>query len=138
MTDSGPTRSVADARAVVLGVGAFVLAAAAIVAAVGPRHVPVGPGLAPVAGLVGLIAPVVGYRSYLYLGETSRRPLGPRFVAATALGVGVTGAAAVLGVVAFYLSSRLPALIGLVTHVMLTGAIWPSDWRLDAFDRDRT
>ena len=112
------------------------LLAAALVASVGPRPTVALAALAPPAGLIGIVAPVIGYRLYLYLGETSVRPLGERFVVATSAALGITAGAAALGILAFFVSNRPAALIGLVTHVLLAGALWPSSERLESFDRE--
>jgi hypothetical protein len=56
-----------------------------------------------------------------------------RFVRATVLALACTEAAATLGVVAFLLSRRPEGLIGLVMHVLLAGAVWPSRDRFETF-----
>jgi hypothetical protein len=90
------------------------------------------------AGLVGLVSPVIGHKLY-----TSRRDGTPadadvatrcrRFVMATILALAITEAAALFGVVVFMLSGRWTALTGVLTHVLLAGAIWPSPDRLQPF-----
>jgi hypothetical protein len=90
------------------------------------------------AGLLGIVSPVIGYRLLAMFEE--RVPAGAglergcqAFLRATLLAAGAGEGIALLGVVAWMLSGRLTALIGLVTHVILVGAIWPSAARLDRF-----
>ena len=52
---------------------------------------------------------------------------------ATVTALGVTEVAGLFGVVAYILSGRLIALSGVLTHIILAGAIWPSRERYDAF-----
>jgi hypothetical protein len=96
------------------------------------------PALALAAALAGLVAPVGGYRLYRAL----RRGIPPRaeasarcavFQKATVLALGITEGIALVGVVVFALSREWIALTGVVTHVLVAGAIWPSRARLDDF-----
>jgi hypothetical protein len=94
--------------------------------------------LALPAAILGLIAPVVGYRAFH--GIRSRVPREAdtqvrcdRFQKATVAALSVTEGAALLGIVAHMVSGDWPALTGVVTHVILTGAIWPSRARVDDF-----
>lgn len=90
------------------------------------------------AGLFGLLAPVIGFRLYEWLRSRGGDPeteleAGKRFSNATLLALAVTEAAGALGVVAYLFSGRLVALTGLLTHVLLAGAIWPSMDRFELF-----
>jgi hypothetical protein len=94
--------------------------------------------LVPPAALLGLISPVVAYRLYLRMRE--RIPADAdahfrchRFLTATVLAVAITESIALFGVVAFMLGGGYAALIGVVTHVILVGAIWPTRERLETF-----
>lgn len=90
------------------------------------------------AGLLGLVCPVIGYKLY-----TSRRDAIPPeadvrarcgvFMTATVLALAITEAAAFFGIVVFLLSRDWTALTGVLTHVLLAGAIWPSADRLQLF-----
>jgi len=90
------------------------------------------------AALFGLIAPVLGYRIYLHLRDSV--PAGESvdvvcglYLRATVFALGITEAAALLGVVAFMLGGGAFALVGLPMHLLLTGALWPSDEKLARF-----
>jgi hypothetical protein len=90
------------------------------------------------AALAGLVAPAIAFHLYRRLQEKAGEEPDPgrrasRFVTATVLSLAVTEAAAIFGTVAFLLSSRSIALIGVVLHVLLCGAIWPSRDRMDSF-----
>ena len=96
------------------------------------------PGMAPPIGLLGLISPVIAYR--LYLLEKERIPpeadvlrRSRVFVRANLIAVAVSEFVALLGVVAYVLSGRPVALLGVLTMVLLVGAIWPSPERLESF-----
>jgi hypothetical protein len=90
------------------------------------------------AALLGLISPVIGYRLYLWSRE--RVPAGEktearcdRFLRATILALAVTEGVALFGVVAFMVGGGPFALVGVLTHLLLTGALWPSDEKLARF-----
>lgn len=103
---------------------------------------PLGGGRAQVmvlpAALFGLVAPAVGYRVYHTMRERNPRdePLRVRcqaFLRAIIVPLAITEGAALLGLVVYMLSRDLVALTGSLTHVLLTGAVWPSRTRLDLF-----
>ena len=87
----------------------------------------------------GLVSPVIGYRLYAWSRE--RMPPGrvapraaPTFLRATSLALAVTEGVALFGIVALLGSAPLlAALIGVVTHVILAGAVWPTPERLESF-----
>ena len=96
------------------------------------------PALGSLAALAGLVSPVIGYRLYAWLRE--RVPPGAShavrcagFLRATALSLAVGGTVALFGIVAYGLSSVFAALIGVVTHMILVGAVWPTPERLETF-----
>jgi len=98
--------------------------------------------LAPPAALLGLVSPVIGYRLYALLAErvSPTEDAGARrgaFLRATVVALSVADGVAVFGIVAFALSGKPMALIGVLTHVILTGAIWPSEERLETFLESR-
>jgi hypothetical protein len=90
------------------------------------------------AGLLGIVSPVVGYRLYHLMlerippraGADERRAV---FVRANVLAMGVTEAVAFFGVLVYGVTGEWVALTGLVTHVLLAGAVWPSPERLELF-----
>lgn len=88
------------------------------------------------AMLVGLFALAVAWRVYVALGAggaSGEEGRCRRFVMATVLAMAVTECAALFGIVAFMLSREWAALAGVATHVILCGAIWPTEARLDSF-----
>lgn len=90
------------------------------------------------AGILGIVSPVIGYRLFHLLREKLPAGAGEaeraaRFLRATVSGLAVTEAAALFGVAAYLLSGELQALMGLGMHMILTGALWPSEERLAAF-----
>ncbi len=90
------------------------------------------------AALFGVVSPVIGYRLY----HTIRDRLAPdasdgercrAFLQANLVALAVTEAAAFLGIVAYMLSREPWGLLGLLMHVLLAAAIWPSDERFHGF-----
>jgi len=122
-------------------VGAAVLGVLVVLALT--ELLPTGDALvaaAPPAALLGLVSPVVGYRLYLWVRERAARPASRAercgaFVRANLVAMAVTEGAALFGIVAYLLSGRLFPLVGVLTHVLLAGAIWPSAEKLDLFLR---
>jgi len=126
-------------RAVALTLVAAMLAMAVGVAFVAREIPPRADGdvagvLVPLTALFGLVSPVLGYRLYLLIRERPAPAAVERFRTATILGLAVTESAAFSGLIAYLLSGRVETLIGLVTHILLAGAIWPSDERLRMFE----
>lgn len=119
--------------------GAMAAGALALAAATGlaePR--PAVPVLGSAAALAGLVSPLIGYRLFAWLRE--RVPPGAShaercagFLRATLLSVAAGESVALFGIVAYWLSSALAALIGVVTLVILAGAVWPTPERLESF-----
>lgn len=96
------------------------------------------PALGSLAALTGLVSPVIGYRLYAWLRE--RIPAGAShaarcagFLRATELALAVGAGIALFGIVAYCLSAVFAALIGVVTHMILVGAVWPTPERLETF-----
>ena len=90
------------------------------------------------ASLLGLVSPVIGYRVYGWLGSrvpsgTAPASIDRAWVRATVGALVVTESAALLCAIAF-LSTRDPTTyLGPAMHVLLTGALWPSAERRNAF-----
>jgi dolichol kinase len=102
---------------------------------------PLGSGLerlvAP-AALAGLVSPVIGYRIYSSIRDRrrtdgSRASRGAAFLRATLIALALSEGIALLGIVVFLLSGAIAALTGVLTHVLLAGAVWPTVERLDLF-----
>ena len=92
--------------------------------------------LAGPASLLGLVAPVIGYRLWLWMLEqvpagADARQRCERFARATLVALSITELAAVLGLVAWVASGEPFTLAAVVTHVVLAGAIWPRRERLE-------
>jgi len=123
------------ALALVAGTVALALAIAVIARQI-PPHPDGGAArvMVPLSALFGLVSPVLGYRLYLLIRERPAPAAAERFRTATILGLAVTEGAAFSGLIAYLLSGRYETLIGLVTHILLAGAIWPSDERLRMFE----
>ena len=90
------------------------------------------------AGLIGLVSIAMGYRSYEWIrsrldADASGPTRSRAFFVATVTALGVTEAAGLFGVIVYILSGRVVALSGVLTHVILAGAIWPTRERHDAF-----
>jgi len=136
--DAEPVESSALARSRLIAGGSVV--GVLLVAAVGSLF---DPGrrlesIAPTVGLLGIVSPVIAYRLYLWEKErippqadSTRRARG--FVRATLIAVSVSESIALSGVVAYVLSGRIVALLGVLTMVLLVGAIWPTSERLESF-----
>jgi hypothetical protein len=120
------------AAALVLGVLAFIA-----VSGILPRVPSLGVLVLPAAAF-GAISPVFGYRLYLLLREriapgASAAECRATFLRAVVLALAVTDAAAVFGVLVHALTGDLLVLIGAFMHVLLAGAIWPTEDRLQLF-----
>jgi hypothetical protein len=122
-------------------VAAVLLAAVLALAAIAIRMRP-GTGalrlLVVPAALAGLVAPVIAYRLYSRVGARAapEADIGARcgaFQQATVIALAVTGGAALFGIVTYVTSSDLAVMTGVATHVLLTGAIWPTRVRLESF-----
>jgi len=90
------------------------------------------------AALLGILSPVIGYRIYLALRRRTPQEAGieqrcQRFFTATIVAMAVTEGIALFGVVAFMLSGAPACLIGVLTHVILAAAVWPTPERLELF-----
>lgn len=125
-----------QARLLCGAMAAGVLALAAATSLVEPR--PAFPVLGSAAALAGLVSPLIGYRLLAWLRE--RVPPGAShaercagFLRATLLSVAAGESVALFGIVAYWLSAVLAALIGVVTLVILVGAVWPTPEKLDSF-----
>ena len=122
--------------AVALVAGILLLTAFSGIVRISPRM----PAIASLAALLGIISPLIGYRLYAWLRERDRPGSSHEircqtFVSAAVLALAVTEGVALFGVIAYWLTSEPQALIGVVTHVILVGALWPTPERLENFLR---
>ena len=128
-SDRASTLSTARAIAAVLAVGPLLLTALA------PLVSPVQAGsrLVVPVGVLGIVAPALGWRLQARIrdGVAGGVEAGRRaYLRSVALGLAVTEGAALLGVVVWLLTREVPALIGLPMHLLLAGALWPTEQRL--------
>jgi hypothetical protein len=116
-------------------VGAALLLAV-VVGLIGPSDAL--PGIAVPATLLGLVSPAIAYR----LPQVVRERLSPdvepgqrcaAYLRGVVLALAVAEGAAMLGIVAYLLSGKLSSLVGVLTLVLVAGALWPSEDRLTAF-----
>lgn len=82
-------------------------------------------------GLLGLIMLVVGWRVHAAMGERASEiddvAAGcARYTTALLIPLALTEGVAFVGIVAFMLGAELVALTGVLTHVLLTGVLWPT------------
>jgi hypothetical protein len=95
-------------------------------------------GLVVPAAVMGAASPAIAFRLYQLMRDrlTPESTVEHRrevFVRANVLCFAITEAAAVFGAVVFALSGAPLALIGVGMHVLLAGALWPSQEKLEAF-----
>lgn len=135
-SQGAPERALAAARLV-----AAMMALAPVllfVVAHAVRREPTLSSLAPAAAVAGLLVPMVGYR--LYHGLRGRIPpeadvpaKSAAFLRATLLALAVSDGVATFGGVAYFLARDPVTYLCLATHLILTGAVWPSPSRLEHF-----
>lgn len=133
---SRPETALHHARLVFVAATASVVALLAVAGWIEPPGKALG--LAFPVSLIGLISPVIGYRLYLLQRERIPAAAGPAercraFLRAGILALAVTEGVALLGVIGYALSGTLSALSGVLTHVLLVGALWPTRERLESF-----
>lgn len=138
MTDDGPSPATTlnTARLMAGGMAAGVLFIAALSGLFEPSgalSALIGP-----AALFGLVSPVLGYRLYLLMRErvptAADTPERCRtFLRATLSALSITEAAALFGVLVFVFTAEWYAAVGVATHILLTGALWPTQERLGTF-----
>lgn len=127
-------RIVAGALALAPLIVAGVLSAVELRAPIGPLALP--------AALAGALAPAVAYRLFRML--RARVPagagvavLGDRYLSGLVVALGVTQAAALVGVLVSEFTGEPLALLGLATHVLTVGVLWPTDERVLGFHAER-
>jgi hypothetical protein len=94
--------------------------------------------LMPPAALLGIVSPVIGFRIHLALKRRIPQEAGieqrcQRFFTATIIPMAVTEGVALFGLIAFMLCREPACLIGVLTHVILAAALWPTPERLELF-----
>jgi hypothetical protein len=95
-------------------------------------------GLVVPAAVVGAASPAVAFRMYQLLrdrlaGGASATLRRQAFVRANVLCFSITEGAAIFGVVVYALTGAPLALLGVLMHVLLGGALWPSEEKLAGF-----
>jgi hypothetical protein len=134
-SDRARTLSLARTLAAALAVGPLLFLAGALL--VRPRAA--SSVLVVPAGVLGLVAPAIGWRLQARLGEGARGGAGGgrrAYLRSLTAGLAVTEGAALLAVVAWFLSDELAALVGLPMHLLLVFALWPTDERLQRAEEE--
>lgn len=94
--------------------------------------------LAAPAALAGPLGLITGFRFHVKLREgipaaATLDERCSRFLRAIMIPLAITEGVALFGLVAFLVSRRVEALLGVATHVLLAGAIWPTEEKLRQF-----
>ena len=121
--------------AALLLAGPFLLTALVLVVA--PREGVAG--LVVPAGVLGLVAPAVAWRVQARIREGARGgAAGGRraYLRSLTVGLAITEAAASVGVVVWLLTRQPQALIGLPLHLVMAGALWPSEERMQRAEEE--
>jgi hypothetical protein len=91
------------------------------------------------AGVLGLVAPAVAWRLQARLrasagggAEEGRRV----YLRSLTVGLAVTELASMLGVGVWLVTREVQALIGLPMHLLMVGALWPTEERLRQAEED--
>ncbi len=89
-------------------------------------------------GLAGLIVLPIAWRTYIALSErasgTTDVETGcTRYRAAVMVALAMTKGVAFLGIVFYMLGAEVAALTGVLTHIMLTGVLWPTPEKVSQF-----
>ncbi|HEX5044081.1 MAG TPA: hypothetical protein VFV75_14325 [Candidatus Polarisedimenticolaceae bacterium] len=85
------------------------------------------------AGVLGLVAPAIAWRLQARVreGASGRAEEGRRaYLRSLFLGLAVTEGAAILGGIVWLLTREIQALIGLPMHLVMVGALWPTEERV--------
>jgi hypothetical protein len=134
--DASYERAVASSRtiAAVQVVTTVALAGAAALLRAEPRS----DALVTPAAVLGIVAPAFSYHLYRRQQRAASVEKDParrvfRFRAGTWVSIACTECAALVGIVAFYLSGETLCLVGVLMHLLLTGAVWPTEERLRSF-----
>jgi uncharacterized membrane protein len=98
-------------------------------------------GLVVPAAVVGAASPVVAFRLYHLLREritptATDAVRRETYLRANVLAFAITEGAALFGVIVFALTDAPLALIGVAMHVLLAGALWPTEEKLAGFVGD--
>ena len=91
------------------------------------------------AGVIGLVAPAVAWRAQARIREQARGgPVAGRraYVRSVTVGLAITEGAALLGGIVWLLSREPSALVGLPMHLLMVGALWPTEERIARAEED--
>ena len=138
MTDlSDRARALAQARwiAAALAAGPFLLLALSFLASAWQER----SALVVPAGVLGLVAPAIAWRLQARIREGVRGDAAAArraYVRSVTVGLGVTEGAAMLGVLVWFVSREPAALVGLPMHLLMVGALWPTEERLERTEED--
>ena len=125
-------------RVMVTALAGGVLTLAAVAGFIDLSPVSFAERLSLPAGLAGLIMLVVGWHVYGKFRERAADVQDvatgcTRYSTAILVALALTEGFAFLGIVVYMLGGSLVALTGVVTHVLLTGVLWPATEKLLPF-----
>jgi len=125
-------------RLMVIALAAGVLFLAGVGASVDFGRVDFAAGLSLPVGLGGLVMLVVGWRVYAAMGERACQVEDvatgcARYSTALLVALALTEGVAFIGIVAYMLGAGITALTGVLTHVLLTGMLWPATEKIRPF-----
>jgi hypothetical protein len=122
--------TVARNRVIVVALAGGVVLLAAVSGVVDIEPVPLAARASLAVGLAGLIALVAAWRLYSSMVASIESAIVEqglaRYTTALVTALAITEGVAFLGVVCYMLGGRIEALTGIVTHVLLTGVLWPT------------
>jgi uncharacterized membrane protein len=90
------------------------------------------------AAIIGAVSPIIGYRSYQLQRDRLTRDAGTArrlevFFRANLIAMAITETAALFGLVVHALTGSMLTLLGVLMHVLLAGALWPTVEKLESF-----
>ena len=134
-SERAKTLGTARLIAAALGAGPFLLTVLSLLVAPGEG----ASRLVVPAGMAGLVAPAIAWRVQARIldGAGGGAAGGRRaYVRSVTVGLAITEAAASLGVLVWLLTRQGEALIGLPMHLVMVGALWPSEERLQRAEEE--
>jgi hypothetical protein len=130
--------TVARSRMIVIAMAGGVLALTAVSRFIELESIGFARSAGLPVGLAGLVALPFGWRANVTMRERVPDNLDvetgcTRYTAALLVALAITEGIAFVGIVCYTLGSELIALTGVLTHIMLSGALWPTPERVRPF-----
>ena len=90
------------------------------------------------AAIIGAVSPIIAYRMYQLQRDRLTRDAGTArrhevFLRANVIAMAITETAALFGLIVHALTGSLLTLLGVLMHVLLAGALWPTVEKLESF-----